>query len=75
MPSSIETRLLPVGTRSVAPVVAPTAPPSRVAPTDTTSSQSGQPSQVLAPATRTSTLAAPASPVVPTTGAPPGDRY
>jgi hypothetical protein len=75
MPSPIETRLLPVGTRSVAPVVAPTAPPMRVAPTDTTSSQAGQPSQVLAPATRTSTLAAPTSPGVPTTGAPPGDRY
>jgi hypothetical protein len=74
-PSPIGTRLLPVGTRSVAPVVASKAPPTRVAPTDTTSSQSGQPSQVLAPATRTSTLAAPASPGVPTTGAPPRDRY
>jgi hypothetical protein len=73
--SPIETRLLPVGTRSVAPVVAPPAPPTGVAPTGATSSQSGQPSRVLAPATRTSTLAAPASPSVPTAGAPPGDRY
>jgi hypothetical protein len=75
MPSPIETRLLPVVTRSVAPVVAPPAPPTRVAPTDATSSHPGQPSQVLAPATQTSTLAASASPGVPTTGVPTGDRY
>jgi hypothetical protein len=75
MPSPIGTHLLPVGTRSVAPVVAPPAPPTGVPPTDATSSQSGQPSRVLAPPTRTSTLAAPASPGVPTMGAPLGDRF
>jgi hypothetical protein len=75
IPSPTGTRLLPAGTCSVAPVVAPPAPPTGVAPTGATSSQLGQLSWVLAPATRTSTLAAPASPSVPTVGAPPGDRY
>jgi hypothetical protein len=75
MPSPIGTRLLPSSTRSVAFVVALLALPTGVAPMGATSSQSGQASRVLAPATRTSTLAASASPGVPTTGAHPGDRY
>jgi hypothetical protein len=75
MPSPIETCLLPASTRSVAPMVAPLALPTGVAAMGATSSQSGQASRVLAPATRTSTLAASASPGVPTAGAHPGDRY
>jgi hypothetical protein len=42
MPSPIGTRLLLVGTHSIAPMVASAAPPTGVAPTDTTSSQSSQ---------------------------------